>query len=131
MKKSKPKNNLEKIELHDGNIKEIKVDFITRKAEIFLDIYGTPFYEMKEKEERISAILTFNDLIEISQIYDAGSLSENHFAGNINHWRMNSDETLVHIYLTDGYIKVASGSVEIALGSDDNAALNPGPPSSP
>ncbi|MDR3055128.1 MAG: hypothetical protein LBU53_06970 [Zoogloeaceae bacterium] len=91
------------MDLHDSNIKSMRIDYAKKVVEIDMD-FG-------EKSVRTPVTITFNEVSSISETSDLVELNKNARFGNICYWRPRQAEKITHIYLVDGCISIRAESV--------------------
>jgi len=99
------------LELHDGIIKNMTIDYEKNTIDFFLEVYLT-----KADRQRNGLIIRFSDVESISKIIDFKSLKKNCFAGNVNYWiPAECEGGTTYIYLSDGCIAVKSECVQVEI----------------
>ena len=74
-------SELDEIELHDGLIKCVNIDFEAGSVAIYLTYYSGP-----DSRQRVAAALFFEGVESISQTLSVTDVRKNVAAGNINYW---------------------------------------------
>lgn len=107
-------NDLERIELHDGVLKNINVDFVLQEISITCNIYLS-----NEATEKTPIEIKFEGVESISKIVNLLNLKNNSSAGNINYWVLSSSSKgTTYIYLSDGCIAISANKISINILSE-------------
>jgi hypothetical protein len=104
-------SELDEIELHDGLIRGVNIDFEAGSVAIYLAYYSSP-----DSRERAAAALFFEGVESISQILSVTGVRQNASAGNINYWVPSDGGGVTYIYVVNGCIAVTAKSVRFDVG---------------
>jgi hypothetical protein len=100
-------SELDAIELHDGLIKSVNIDFETGSG---------AYYSSPDSRQRATAALFFEGVESVSQTLSVTDVRENATAGNINYWVPGDIGGVTYVYVVNGCIAVTAKSVRFDAG---------------
>lgn len=98
--------NLDKIELHDAQLKSMHVDYVAKSVTVNLE-----YYKSEEDSKRKAAAVVFEKVETVSQIGDLEKLQDNARAGNVVFWHPANGSGTTEIYLTGGILAITAKKV--------------------
>ena len=102
---------LDKVELHDGVIKIMTVDYTTGSIGIEIE-----YFRSAESTVRTGALIEFSNVLAESTIINLKDLKDNSSAGNINYVRTEKGEGKyfkTYIYLVNGCIEIVAENINL------------------
>lgn len=102
-------SNLDDVELHDGRLLGMHVNYGAGEVSINISIYKGS--QSRDREDKVVRFIGVKSLSAINAFSD---LALNFSAGNINYWvPAKNGRGVTHIYLVNGCISVESESIEL------------------
>ncbi|GLK87839.1 hypothetical protein [Pseudomonas turukhanskensis] len=94
---------LDDIELHDGVIKKLFVEYAKKEVTVSIEFYN-------QDGDRVAAQIIFVGVKSMQHVGSFDALSEHAGAGNINYWRPKEGDDSF-IYLSDGCIVINAQNI--------------------
>jgi hypothetical protein len=95
---------LDDIELHDGVINKLFVEYAKKEVTVSIDFYD-------QSGDRVAADIVFRGVESLQHIGSFNALIDHAGFGNINYWRPNEGGDSF-IYLSDGCIAINAREIE-------------------
>jgi len=99
---------LASLELHDGIIYRMAIDYGRGTATIALS-----YYPDQTIRKRRRVLLTFEGVESISQVTNFQTLKVNAAAGNISYWEPSSKRGVTYLHLAGGTISITAKSLKV------------------